>query len=285
MLHDILPKINSKDPLAGLFNTYLEGLSTLEIVFTPRETMRECRQAFERNHATETSKHTMTKQAQVFYELTVLSNSLHGIHRSVVGAVALLEHFFTAYSGDLHRYAVANRLANLEEYGSDDDSDWYRDDESNEEEEWKPVLKEDPQSLAYYTLHHELGAFFHGHESRGEYIGTSGPADFAAYTRAVATQTDTSLRKMTSQLGDSELTISRLTPEGALTPVSLADQIEDELNEDIRNGRVADLFSHVLTLGVEAAQLYQRLTTDSVEEYRTLQERLTSMLTVTTPQA
>jgi hypothetical protein len=281
MRHDILPRINSEDQLAGLFNAYLEGLSTLEIVFTPRETMRECRQAFERNKPKESSKHTMAKQAQVFYELTVVGNSLQGIHQSVVGAVALLQDFFTTYGGDLHRYAVANRLADLQEYGSEDDSDWYRDDESDEQEEWKPVVKEDPQSLAYYTLHHELGAFFNGHESRGEYIGTSGPEDFASYTRAVATQTDTSFRKMTSQLGGPDLTISRLTPEGELTPVSLADQIEDELNEDIRNGRVADLFNRVLTLGLGAAQLYERLPTDRVDEYRTLLGLLSCMLEVT----
>lgn len=78
-------------------------------------------------------------------------------------------------------YAVANRLASLQEYGSEDDSDWYRDDERNEQEEWKLVVKDDPQSLAYYTLQHELGLLFHGHESRGEYIGTSGPEDFAPY--------------------------------------------------------------------------------------------------------
>ncbi|TGE03339.1 hypothetical protein [Hymenobacter fodinae] len=275
MRPNMLPKITAQDPLAGLFNAYMEGLSTLEIVFTPRETMHECRQAFARNTVREGSHHTMAKQAQVFYELTVLGTSLHGIHRSVVGAITLLQDFFTTYGGDLHRYAVANRLASLQEYGSDDETDWYRDDEDDENEEWKPVLKEDEQSLVYYTLRHELTVFFTGHESRGEYIGTSGPEDFAPYTRAVATQTDTSLRKMTGYPGGPELTVSQLTPEGELIPMSLADQIEDELNEDLRNQRLADTFNEALVhLNTAAALQVFAITT---EHYRELLDHLVAI--------
>ena len=46
MRFTILEKIKSETRLARLFNTYMEGLSTLEIFSTPRESMRECRVAF-----------------------------------------------------------------------------------------------------------------------------------------------------------------------------------------------------------------------------------------------
>ncbi|MBW3128854.1 hypothetical protein [Hymenobacter profundi] len=286
MFYDILRPIKADDPLAQLFNRYQQGLSTIEIVFTPRETMRECREAFETDKRKPTSKHSMARQAKVFYELTVLGNALRGIHRSVVGAVALLEDFFTTYQGDLQRYAIENRLASLEKYGSDEDDDWQETGELDEEgnPQWQAVYKDDPASLTYYTLHHELGAFFHGHETRGEYIGTSGPEDFAAYTQAVATQTDVSLRKMLGRSpGNTELTVYQQGENGEMQPLSLADQIEDELNEDIENARLADTFTSILTLGVGAAQLYERLPSDTAAEYRALLGLLRLMLDVVRP--
>ncbi|MBO3273209.1 hypothetical protein [Hymenobacter defluvii] len=286
MSSDILHPLPADDRLAQLFNLYLKGLSTIEIIFTPRETMRECRQAFDTNQSTPGSKHSMARQAKVFYELTVLNNALRGIHRSVVGAVALLDDFFTTYQGDLQHYAVQNRLRSLEKYGSDEDDDWQETGELDEEgnPQWQAVYKDDPASLTYYTLHHELGAFFHGHETRGEYIGTSGPEDFAAYTQAVATQTDVSLRKMLGRSpGSTELTVYQQGENGEMQPLSLADQIEDELNEDIENARLADTFNSVLTLGVGAAQLYERLPADRVDDYRTLLGMLRLMLDVVRP--
>lgn len=282
MSYDILHPINADDRLAQLFNLYLEGLSTIEIIFTPRETMRQCRQAFDTNQSTPGTTHSMARQAKVFYELTVLNNALRGIHRSVIGAVTLLEGFFTTYHGDLQHYAVQNRLASLEKYGSDEDDDWEETGEVDADgnPQWRAVYKDDPASLIYYTLHHELGAFFHGHETKGEYIGTSGPEDFAAYTQAVATQTDVSFRKMMGRFKGSDLPIYR-EQDGEMIPVPLADQIEDELNEDIQNAQLADTFNRILTLGVGAAQRYEHLAPDVVDDYRLLLRGLQNMLHIT----
>ena len=46
MRFTILEKIKAETPLAHLFNAYMKGLSTLEIVSTPRESMRACWVAF-----------------------------------------------------------------------------------------------------------------------------------------------------------------------------------------------------------------------------------------------
>jgi hypothetical protein len=283
MLRLPLEKISATDQLATLFNAYLDGLTLMATVLLPRHTMHECRQAFGPDKSDKDVSKSMRSQARMYYELTVLNHSLHGIHQNVVKAVQLLEHFFATYNGDLQHYAVDNRVASIRKYGSEDNSDWYRDDESNENEERKVVYKTDAASLTYYTLDHELGAFFHGHETVGEYIGTSAPDDFAPYTHVVAGQSDNSLLKLNDFFGGAGVDFMYYPPDadGNRTPVPLADQIEDEINQDIRNARLVEVFNGVLTLGTGAAQLYERLPADSVDEYRTLLGVLTCMLEVT----
>lgn len=280
MHHAVLQYIEAKDPLARLFNSYQQSLSLLEHMVMPRDGMRAYQRARDENQLDPDRPDTMLKQAKLFYELATLSLSLNGIHRCVVGAISLLETFFTTYQGDLYRYAVANRIASIEQYGSEDDSDWYREDETNEQE-WKIAYKDDSQSLTYYTLHHELGAFFHGYESKGEYIGSSGPKDFAVYTQVVVNQSEASLRRVTD---DSDFVVGQLSPEGHLKPLSLADQIENELNYDLRNARMVESFVQVLNLGLQAAKYYERLSSDAVSDYRTLLNTLQAMLaTAITP--
>ncbi|MDF7810930.1 hypothetical protein [Hymenobacter sp. YC55] len=267
MRHRILEPINATDNLALLFNAYLRGLSTFDLVTVPRETMAECNAAFQREAQGDKPKHSITDQARRYYEMTVLCNSLHSVHRQVVGALALLENFLKTYQADLTKYAIEKRLKTIDEWGSDDETDWEPDGFDEEGQVWKVAYKDDPESLAPYSLHNELAGFFNGHDTRGEYIGTSHPSEFAVYTHAVATQTELSLRKMFSHGLKQDITLHSVGPEGEMVPVSLADQIEDELNEDLVNTSLANEFNAVLYKCEELGQLYREMAPDDLPRY------------------
>ena len=71
MRFTILEKIKSETRLARLFNAYMEGLSTLEIVSTPRESMRACWVAFAEAERSNVPALSIVGQAQRYYSLTV----------------------------------------------------------------------------------------------------------------------------------------------------------------------------------------------------------------------
>ncbi|MGI4867823.1 MAG: hypothetical protein ACRYFZ_28155 [Janthinobacterium lividum] len=273
MRYDLLKKIDAADPLAQLFNQYLKGLSTLAIMAEPSYvTMNEVRtlytkggKAKDRNHL----RHSATR----YFELTVLRNSLHDLHHHVIDAIGLLESFFTQYEGDLTRYAIENRMHNIDEYGSEDESDWYREDEANEKEAWKVVYKDDNESLKHYTLYAELGHYF-GTETRGEHIGTSGPGDFYPYTTMVEQQSAFSFRKMLSGAFGQEVMITRVAEDGTQAPMSLADHIEDEMNEDIRSADLVRRFDTTLAMCAELGRRFPKLATEAVDSYQFLLDRL-----------
>ena len=275
-----LEKIKAEDNLARLFNAYIKGLSTINIFSTPHETMRECRHAFAREkRGRGKAKDSIRDSAQRFYELTIVGNALLGIHRSVIEGIALLQNFFTTYGEDLQRYAIERRIASINEFGSDEDSDWEWNGigAKDEPDSWKVTYKDDPESLQYYTLYHDLGGSFHGHETRGEYIGTSGPEDFIVYSTLVKHDTDFSFRKMLAANGGPEIPLYRQREDGEFEQMSLADQIERELNEDIRNGRVVEFFDLVLALGLEVAEFYCTMDQVDLAHYRRLLQLLEAM--------
>lgn len=272
-----LEKIKAEDNLARLFNAYIKGLSTINIFSTPHETMRECRQAFSREkRGRGKSEDSIRDSAQRFYELTIVGNALLGIHSSVTEGIQLLQDFFTTYDGDLKRYAIERRIKIIDEYGSDDPTDWYRDNEADESEEWKVTYKDDEESIKSYTLYSDLGGSFHGHETRGEYIGTSGPEDFIVYSTLVKHDSDFSFRKMFAAAGH-DIPVYRKQEDGQMVPMSLGEQIESELNEDIRNGRVVEFFDHVLRLGEHAAAFYRNMHQDNLPDYQALLQMLEAM--------
>ena len=278
MRPDTLVPIAATDPLAQLFNQYLKGLSCTDSLFTPRLSMRECRRRFQAGKPSPTARRPMTEYARVFYELTVLHQSLHDLHACVAGAVTLLEDFFTTYQGDLHRYATENRRASLQRYQSPESIE--SEDAAAEADEFG---EDDADSLTYYTLQHELGEFFCGPENdiNGEYIGSSSSEDFAFYTRIVATQADHTLHKHQAAMKRIFPTRYRTGPNGEREPLPLGEQLEEDLNADIRNARVANAFNHVLTTCSAAAELYTHLDPDVVDDYRLLLEGLQLILHTT----
>ncbi|MBT9395332.1 hypothetical protein KLP40_19350 [Hymenobacter sp. NST-14] len=282
MRYRILEPLQADDTLAQLFNTYLRGLSTYEIVTVPRETMREYQQEMKQELAVEAvdTPSSLIDRSLRYYELVVLRNSLHGLHRSVVQALGTLNGFFTTYEGDLTRFAIENRIRSLQEYGDgeDDDWQWSGEGDKNDNTTWKPTYKDDPESIRPYSLHQELAGCFDGYDGREEYIGTSAPAHFEMFSQIVATQTELSFRRiMGSQLGE-DIPVYRAEPGGEFAPLSLADQIEHELNEDLANARIVERFKGVLVLGADLLELYQTMDQTKVEPYYRLRALLEWML-------
>jgi len=282
MRYRILEPLQADDTLAQLFNTYLRGLSTYEIVTVPRETMREYQQEMKQELEAEAidTPSSLIDRSLRYYELVVLRNSLHGLHRNVVHALGTLHRFFTTYEGDLKRFAIENRIRSLQEYGDGEDGDWEWSGEGDKDDTatWKPTYKDDPESIRPYSLHQELAGCFDGYDGREEYIGTSSPAHFEMFSQIVATQTELSFRRiMGSRLGE-DIPVYRAEPGGELAPLSLADQIEHELNEDLANARIVERFNGVLILGEDVLKLYQSMDQNQVEPYRKLQALLQWML-------
>lgn len=282
MRHFILEKIKAETPLAGLFNAYLAGLSTLEIFSTPRESMRACRLAFAREAKGKKPTLSIVGQAQRYYELTVLSNALNALHGHIQDAAELLATFFTEYGGNLLAYAQANRRHSLYEYGGGEDADWHHTGTGDPDagEGWAVTDTADPARLAEYSLHRELARFFATDDEHGEYIGTSGGIDYAHFTLAVEHQTDFSLRKMLAGVGGPELPMYRQTEAGQMEPIPVIDLIEQEINEDVANERLTAYFGAVLNAGQHLAELYATMPRDDVRGYRLLAECLGQMLAV-----
>lgn len=278
----ILEKIKADTPLADLFNAYLSGLSTLDIMCAPRESMRACRVAFAEEERGEVPALSIVGQAQRYYELTVLSNALNGLYWHVEQAAELLDSFYTEHGGDLSAYAQANRRQLLNEFGGGEDDDWHHVGPGDPDagEGWEVTDTTDPARLAEYSLHRELARHFPDPESHGEYIGTSGPIDFHRFTVAVEHQTDFAPRKMFAAVGGAEMPVYRQDESGRFVPIPVIDQIEQEINEDVANERLTACFCAVLNAGQHLAELHATMPPDDLAGYRLLHECLSNMLAV-----
>jgi len=263
LMHALAPT----DNLAILFNEYMEGLSTLMTMSEPSYvTMAEVREYTVTKPRTKAAK-SYRHCAKRYYELLILRFSLESIHENVLKAIALLEGFYATYDDNLLAYAIDNRFKIIDEYGSDEESDWEKDglDEQGGQK-WKVTVKTDTKSLRHYTLHEELGSFFGGEScGRGEYIGTSTPEDFYPNTDMVAQQSEFSFRKMVQGAWGAELV--RVADDGSRSPIPLADHIEDEMNTDIKAADVVARFNGVLQLAWLTRDFYLKMDPEDLSAY------------------
>jgi hypothetical protein len=63
-----------------------------------------------------------------------------------------------------------------------------------------------------------------------------------------------------------------------MVPIPVIDQIEQEINEDVANERLAAYFNAVLNAGQHLAALHATMPPDDVAGYQLLHERLHHML-------
>ena len=273
MLNQLAPV----DNLALLFNEYMQGLDTLALMADPcYTTMAEVRLHTVTKPRTKEAK-SYRHCAKRHYELLILGWSLQSIHDNVLKAIALLEGFYATYDENLLAYAIENRLKIINEYGSDEESDWEEDGlDEQDKQKWKVTVKTDPESLKHYTLHEELGSFFGGESAgRGEYVGTSAPEDFYPNTAMVEQQSEFSFRKIVQGAWGANLV--RVAEDGTTAPIPLADHIEDEMNTDIKAADVVTRFNGVLQLAWIMRNFFLKMDPYDLNAYSQVHEGLTIM--------
>lgn len=288
MRYQILEPIQADDNLAALLNAYRRKLWPLEQGVMPRETMSECRQLLTRPSArplSELQAHRLDHCVPHFYYLAVLNNSLTDLYKNIGWCIEALTTFFADYEGDLQRYAIEERLKYLNEDGGGESSDWEPDGFDEEGEKWKVVYKDDEASLAPYTLRRNLEQYFTGADTGIERIGTSQAEDFTYFSDFVERATDFSPVKLLRQFTGAELPVYQQNEAGEMIAQTLGEEVEKEINEDLRNQSLVATFHHVLHACNQAAATHAFAT--QPEHFQELLDRLLAIrdLTFTVPTA
>jgi hypothetical protein len=255
-----LKRIESEDNLARLFNEYMKALSTTEIVTEPK--------FFSMSEFGEGDKYFFNQQ--VFYRLCILGQSLESIHRRITEAIAEIDNYLTEYKGDWKYFATTNRMRLIAKWGGEDND---YDDENN------IIFKDDHDSLDGYTFHRELGSKFEGGSGRGEYIGTSCSADFEITNIFVSKATELNPFKFFKNLPVYKVKENE-DGEKEFRVADTAELIEDEINEDIHNQNIVDLFNNVIDFLQTVNDIFWEIEPfkNSIEEYKELRAMLQSAL-------
>jgi hypothetical protein len=269
MRHQTLELIEAQDPLAKLFNQYMNKLSTMDMTSYPMDSMRELF-----NEKPEDKYYQYRRET--LYEITCMGNALHAIHRLVNIGLKDLSEYETDFNFDWKHYATVKRSECIQEYGGDD---------CDYNEDGSIKFKEDNKSLKGHTMKSSLNGLFQtkNNDMRGERIGSSHPFDFMRFTTVVRTNTQYSLFKAFQAVNGKELNVFREGPDGEMRVLNMAERVESEMNEDIKNGLIADTFEAVLLDGEKAAKVFNSIKQFQNEEvkYRQLQFLLKRMLNLT----
>lgn len=280
--------------LAHLFNGYMSRLHALEVAAYPQETLGEFHRltvTVPQAHMKDVSQKDLDKSdavlaaAERYYLLSVVNNSLHDLHLCVVAACNALGEFFNRYDGDLHYYAVQNRYRLIAEFvpGTEQElSEMYPDDLADFLANWEPALpgqpwpwipihKEDAESLAPYTLPAEISHYFAplGEDRTIERIGSTLPDEWDYFTEAVR-EYSANLPKA-SQLGEGA-GVYRANAAGEFEQQSVAQRVENELNDGMNDHRVAGWFQQIMHRLQYVAGLSVMLT--DAASYRELYDEL-----------
>ncbi|MBO2009200.1 hypothetical protein [Hymenobacter negativus] len=278
--------------LAHLFNGYMDRLHSLEVAAYPQETLGEFHRLtvapsdwrIKRSPADREKAEVLRAAQEQFYLLSVVNSSLHDLHLCVVGACNALGEFFTSFDGDLHRYAVENRLRRIAEFvpGTEDElaeamhpadlADYLANWEPGEPGgPWKLIHKEDAESLAPYTLLAEIGHYFAPLcEYRTiERIGSTLPDEWDYFTEVVRECSANHLK--TSQLPEAA-GVYRKNAAGEYEQQSVAQRVENELNDGMKDRRVAGWFQQIMHRLQYVAGLSVMLT--DAASYRELSDEL-----------
>lgn len=249
--------------LGHLFNAYAARLSGLEVQAVPGETLREYHRLtvgpLKNLSKPDRAKARGIKAAQDrLYVLALLDNTLHDTHNCVLAACNILSDLFNLYDGDLHRFAVQERLKQIAQFVPGDDEDMAAvmsaEDLAEYHAEWEPTepgqpwrvkYKDDEASLAPYTVKDQLAPFFASlHECpHVDRIGSTTPDDFAYFTEAVAAY---SAGHKTSHLGPGLGVYRPNQTTGEYEQQTYAQRVENEAKDALTDNQVAEHFKQVL---------------------------------------
>lgn len=250
-----LSRLKSETRLATVLNAYLKGLSTIDIITQPHDCMAVCRKSFT-GPASKKECKTARHMAAEYYQLVTLGMSLRDYENAAVGALEVLDKLFSSHGGDADLFAVENRLQCIAEYGSDDDTDWRQDGFNAEGPVWVPTQKTGAESAEHYGIFAELARFFPGNGDRSECLGSSEVTDYSHFTIVVRKKTEFGINKMFAGFFGKPLTMYHKAENGDMVPMTMADEIESELNEDIQNASVSEAFDTVIFAGSVANELF-----------------------------
>jgi hypothetical protein len=93
-------------------------------------------------------------------------------------------------------------------------------------------------------------------------LGTSGPEAFYPYTTLIQQQSKFFFCKMFSSFTKHAVTFTRVAEDGDHAPMTLADHLEEEINEDICSNELVLRFDTVLAMCVEVAKHFPLLPLD-----------------------
>ncbi len=96
----------------------------------------------------------------------------------------------------------------------------------------------------------------------------------------VEQQSEFSFRKMVSSFTKQEVTFTRVAEDGSQTPMTLADHLEDEMNEDIRSSELVSRFNRALALCAEITKHFPQLPLDQPAPYQALLDCLCAVRNV-----
>ncbi len=263
----VLERIESDTKLAQLFNAYMSENFTIQMMFDPfRYSMAE----YNRERVFEEKQIQFAEE--IAFQYHILTNSLHSIHNNVLEAVKAINKYQNEFGSDWKYFASTKRIEDINEYGGMD---------SDFNEKGEVIFRDDNESLKYSTIHHELGLRIEYEEtdSRGEFIGTSDPSDFERFSNIIKNSNDFDPLSFFREQGK-EIPVYTQGEDGEMKPLSTIDRIEMEMNEDIINGRIVELFNLVLLDCQGVSKYFQSINpfSDSKEQYAELLNRLETIL-------
>ncbi|MDJ1505527.1 hypothetical protein [Xanthocytophaga agilis] len=279
-----LRRIESETRLAELFNAFMNSLSTFDIISDPvYYSMKVHVQSVDRDLSDVETIYSAYERFERYYQLAILSNGLNQFHSAVLKVEKMLLQYLNEFGGNWKEFAIRNRIISIEEYGSTDDEDFNEDGSIRYQEDW--------ESIRHYTIHTELlsciGANYHEKkakhkEVRGEGLGTSRATDYSDFLLMVRNETSFSPFKFFAQQG-TPLQLYKENEVGEMEPMTLADTVEAEMNTDIRNGNIADLFTEAIETGYQIRELFESLSADQdhKEEYSQMLQFVQQIKTVT----
>ncbi|MDJ1481312.1 hypothetical protein QNI16_12515 [Cytophagaceae bacterium YF14B1] len=277
-----LKSIKSDTPLAKLFNAFMNSLSIIDITHDPiYYSMKVHNASIDREKVDTESIYDAYTRFERHYQLAILSNGLRQFHSATLEVEKHLIKYFDEYTADWKAYATQERMLSIEEFGGDD-KDYNEDGSIRYKEDW--------ESIKSYTLHSNLSSYIGGNyheegkncEVRGEGLGTSRAQDYADFLLMVRNESDFSPFKFLAKQGI-DLQPYRQNESGDMEPMTLADTVEAEMNTDIRNESIADLFSEAIETGFQVRELFESLSLDQdhKEEYSQMLQFVQQIKTVT----
>lgn len=253
--YSLIP-IEQTDILAGILNNYMDALYSPDIMSRPVGAMSDYFSS-----QTENVEFRLSC-ARMSHQLIKLCDSLHSLYNHTNQAKDLVKQYINEYNCDYMKYAQANRVNMINKYGPDDDG---------------PDLTDDWQYLKGYSFVSDLRQHFE-HEDRpnDELIGSSSKKDFEPFSILVKNATSLSPFKALQESSGKEIQLHKFNESGERVPMSTADRIEQEINEDINNERVVHLFETFLDHGQQMAEFVQGI--EDQKDNKVEAQRLLGML-------